>query len=80
MADQSSSDVGAAAGRQDLQSGMLGGPGPRPRPAWTTRGQNVVEYGLLMATIVVVVLLAITAFGQQIAPWFAQLAGRITTT
>ena len=43
-------------------------------------GQDVVEYGLLIAAVVVVVLLAINAFGQQILPWFASLAGRITTT
>jgi Flp pilus assembly pilin Flp len=55
--------------------------GVLPRRTWADEsGQNVVEYGLLIATIVVVVLLAITAFGEQIAPWFASLAGRITTT
>jgi Flp pilus assembly pilin Flp len=43
-------------------------------------GQDVVEYGLLIASIAVVVLIGITAFGAQIEPWFAQLAGRITTT
>lgn len=42
-------------------------------------GQDVVEYGLLIAAIVVVVLLGMNAFGQQIEPWFASLAGRITT-
>jgi len=44
------------------------------------RGQNVVEYGLLMVTIVFVVLMVITTFGQQVEPWFMALAGRITTT
>jgi Flp pilus assembly pilin Flp len=43
-------------------------------------GQDVVEYGLLIATIAVVVLIGIAAFGAQLEPWFAQLAGRITTT
>jgi Flp pilus assembly pilin Flp len=43
-------------------------------------GQDVVEYGLIIATIAIVVLVGITAFGQQIEPWFQQLAGRITTT
>lgn len=43
-------------------------------------GQDVVEYGLIIATIAVVVLVGIMAFGQQIEPWFRQLAGRITTT
>ena len=40
----------------------------------------MVEYGLLIATIVLVVLLAIMAFGHLIEPWFAGLAGRVTTT
>jgi Flp pilus assembly pilin Flp len=43
-------------------------------------GQDVVEYGLMIATIVIVVLLAIGAFGSQIETWFGTLAGRITTT
>jgi Flp pilus assembly pilin Flp len=42
-------------------------------------GQDVVEYGLLMATIAVVVLIGIATFGSQIEPWFRVLAGRITT-
>jgi Flp pilus assembly pilin Flp len=41
--------------------------------------QEVVEYGIIIATIAVVVLLGTTAFGSQIRPWFEQLAGRITT-
>jgi Flp pilus assembly pilin Flp len=43
-------------------------------------GQDVVEYGLLIATIAVVVLIGIATFGNQIEPWFRGLAGRITTT
>jgi pilus assembly protein Flp/PilA len=43
-------------------------------------GQDVVEYGLLIATIAIVVLLATAAFGQNIGAWFNTLAGRITTT
>jgi Flp pilus assembly pilin Flp len=43
-------------------------------------GQDVVEYGLLIGTIAIVVLIGIAAFGAQIEPWFAQLARRITTT
>jgi Flp pilus assembly pilin Flp len=43
------------------------------------RGQSVIEYGLLIATIAVVVLLGVTAFGAQIHPWFQQLAAHITT-
>jgi Flp pilus assembly pilin Flp len=31
----------------------------------------VVEYGIIIATIAVVVLLGVTAFGHQIEPWFA---------
>jgi pilus assembly protein Flp/PilA len=43
-------------------------------------GQDVVEYGLLIATIAIVVLVATQAFGSQISAWFDRLAGRITTT
>lgn len=43
-------------------------------------GQDVVEYGLLIATIAVVTLIAIGAFGQVIEEWFSQLAGHIVTT
>jgi Flp pilus assembly pilin Flp len=42
-------------------------------------GQDVVEYGILIATIAVVVLLGVTTFGQEITPWFSRLAGHITT-
>jgi Flp pilus assembly pilin Flp len=43
-------------------------------------GQDVVEYGLLIATIAIVVLVGISFFGNNIAAWFQSLAGRITTT
>ncbi len=43
------------------------------------RAQDVVEYGMLIATIAMVVLLGVAAFGNEIRPWFEQLAGRITT-
>ena len=43
-------------------------------------GQDVVEYGLLIATIAIVVLLASTLFGEAIRDWFGGLANRITTT
>jgi len=42
-------------------------------------GQDVVEYGLLIATIAIVVLIGVGIFGQNINTWFASLAGRITT-
>jgi len=42
--------------------------------------QDVVEYGLLIATIAIVVLVATAAFGSSINVWFSKLAGRITTT
>jgi Flp pilus assembly pilin Flp len=44
------------------------------------RAQNVVEYGLLLATIALVVLVGVLRFGQVLEPWFVQLAGRIVTT
>jgi len=40
----------------------------------------VVEYGLLIATIAIVTLIAIGAFGTEIERWFDQLAGHIVTT
>jgi Flp pilus assembly pilin Flp len=43
-------------------------------------GQDVVEYGLLIATIAISVLLATQAFGAQITSWFGRLSGHITTT
>jgi Flp pilus assembly pilin Flp len=42
-------------------------------------GQDVVEYGLLIATIAIVVLIGIGIFGTSITEWFKGLAGRITT-
>jgi Flp pilus assembly pilin Flp len=44
------------------------------------QGQDVVEYGILIATISIVVLISTQAFGTQVSAWFARLAGRITTT
>jgi pilus assembly protein Flp/PilA len=42
-------------------------------------GQDVVEYGLLIATIAIVVLVGVGIFGQNIQSWFKNLAARITT-
>jgi Flp pilus assembly pilin Flp len=42
-------------------------------------GQAVVEYGIIIATIPVVVWLGVTAFGNQIKRWFERLAAHITT-
>ena len=42
-------------------------------------GQDVVEYGLLIATIAIVVLIGVGFFGSNISTWFQGLAGRITT-
>ena len=43
-------------------------------------GQDVAEYGLLLATIAIAILIAMTAFGNEIGPLFQRLAGYITTT
>ena len=43
-------------------------------------GQDVVEYGLLIATIAIVVLIGVGIFGGNINSWFQNLAARITTT
>ena len=48
----------------------------RRRPS---AAQNVVEYGLLIATIALIVLLAGNVFGHELGPWLALLAGRVTT-
>jgi pilus assembly protein Flp/PilA len=42
-------------------------------------GQDVVEYGLLIATIAIVVLIGVGFFGNQINSWFKNLAAKITT-
>jgi pilus assembly protein Flp/PilA len=42
-------------------------------------GQDVVEYGLLIATIAIVVLVGVGIFGGNINAWFQSLAARITT-
>lgn len=44
------------------------------------QGQDVVEYGLLIATIAIVVLIGVSIFGSNVNTWFQALAGRITTT
>jgi Flp pilus assembly pilin Flp len=46
----------------------------------TDDGQDVVEYGLLVATVAIVVLLGTAAFGSAITSWFTRLPARITTT
>jgi hypothetical protein len=43
------------------------------------KSQKVVEYGLIIAVIVMVVLLGVASFGHLVEPWFASLAGHITT-
>jgi Flp pilus assembly pilin Flp len=48
-------------------------------PSLRQKSQNVVEYGLIVATIVLVVLLGVMSFGRLIEPWFASLASHITT-
>jgi Flp pilus assembly pilin Flp len=47
---------------------------------WDEIGQDVVEYGLLIATIAIVVLIGVGIFGNNINAWFQSLSGRITTT
>jgi Flp pilus assembly pilin Flp len=42
-------------------------------------GQDVVEYGLLIATIAIVVLIGVGIFGSSINAWFQNLSARITT-
>jgi pilus assembly protein Flp/PilA len=42
-------------------------------------GQDVVEYGLLIATIAIVVLIGVGFFGSGVNAWFQTLAAKITT-
>jgi len=42
-------------------------------------GQDVVEYGLLIATIAIVVLIGVGFFGSGVNNWFKALAAKITT-
>lgn len=43
------------------------------------RGATVVEYALLVALIALVVIGAITVFGQQLAAFFTNLGNRLPT-
>ena len=49
------------------------------RASAASRGQNVVEYGMIIAAVAIVVLLGVTTFGSEIRPWFEHLAAGITT-
>jgi Flp pilus assembly pilin Flp len=42
------------------------------------RGVDVIEYGLILATIAVTVLLVVALWGATISRWFEELAGVIT--
>jgi Flp pilus assembly pilin Flp len=42
-------------------------------------GNDLVEYGLLIATIAIIVLVATINFGSLIKPWLEGLALRIVT-
>lgn len=54
--------------------------GPARRTLLDESGQDVVEYGLLIATIAIVVLIGISVLGNSVSSWFQVLAGQITTT
>lgn len=43
------------------------------------RGQDTVEYALLVATIAVVVLLGGAAFGEGVRRWMEAILQRLTT-
>ena len=42
-------------------------------------GQDVVEYGLLIATIALIVLVGTGLFGDSINTWFGNLSSKIVT-
>jgi Flp pilus assembly pilin Flp len=43
-----------------------------------TTGQSTVEYGLIVATIAVLVLIGALGFGESLREWFEVLVQRIT--
>jgi Flp pilus assembly pilin Flp len=42
-------------------------------------GQSTVEYGLILATVALLVLMGLPLFGGTLRQWFELLASRITT-
>lgn len=43
------------------------------------QAQDTVEYGLLIATVAIVVLLGVGTFGGVIREWFIRLVGVVTS-
>jgi pilus assembly protein Flp/PilA len=43
--------------------------------AYTAKGQGLVEYALIIALVAIVIILALTIFGQQIANLYDMIAG-----
>jgi len=43
------------------------------------KGQDLSEYGLLVALIAIIVLLAVTVFGSNLSGFFSGLAARVAT-
>lgn len=43
------------------------------------QGQDLAEYGLLIALIAVAVFIGMTTYSSQMNNWFSGLLGRITT-
>ncbi|MBI4491273.1 MAG: Flp family type IVb pilin [Chloroflexi bacterium] len=43
-------------------------------------GQDVVEYGLLIATIALIVLVGSTAFGGVVNDWFTNIGAKVDAT
>ena len=43
------------------------------------KGQDLLEYGLLVAMIAIVVILAVIFFGDEVSRFFSELGHEITT-
>jgi len=43
------------------------------------KGQDLTEYGLLVALIAIVVILAVVFFGAEVSDFFAQLGAEVST-
>ncbi len=52
---------------------MSSGGGARMRNRIRERGQGLVEYGLILLLIALVVLVALTVFGQSVSSLYSQV-------
>jgi len=71
--------TGGVPERKETGHPSVGDGGAVVIPSETNDRNDLVEYGLLIATIAIIVLVATLNFGAMISPWFEALANRIVT-